>query len=296
MKNTIQIALLCAVIVVSGCQRKSVVIARIGAETITIDEFMEQLTQAPEEYADFLSTSVGRSRFVDVLVKEKLMIAAAKDLRLDRSKEYRAQVDEYVEGFKQQLADYKSDLLVQEYYQRLKATKLLVTPEEVQAYYKSNEQRFRAPVTVTLKYIFAPDRSIIEQARTKILQGASFQAVAQEIHGSRAADETANTLTYTQPGSLAPEIETAAQAIATGALSEIVAADGGYYIFRKTAQVQAPAIGFEDAKPLIEQVLEKQKFDAYVVELKRTYQVKVSSDVVERSVNTYMIRQLKNNN
>ena len=63
--------LFCSLLILGGCKQKGDVVAKVGNDTITTEDFSERLMSAPPAYQAYINTEPGKKQFVDLLVREK---------------------------------------------------------------------------------------------------------------------------------------------------------------------------------------------------------------------------------
>lgn len=282
MEKMRYIFLLIAITVFCSCQRKEDVIARVGSENLTVEEFLKEIKEAPDYYLDFLQTESGRRQFVEVLIKEKVMIVAAKDLKIDKTREYKDLLNDFESDYRKQLAEYKNNLLVQEYYRKLKTNEIRVTENEIKRFYRDNEDKYKRPLKITLSHILLSNREKAEKVLEKLKKGVSFRKLASEFTTDFWLDTESGKLEYTQPGSLAPELEDAALSLKTGGFSKPVQSSEGFYIIKKDSQIPQKEISLDEAEANISALLESRKFELLIEDLKQKYAIEINRKNVDK--------------
>ena len=130
------------------------------------------------------------------------------------------------------------ELLWQRVVGREVSPKVVITEEELRAYYRNNRDEFRTPEQRWLKEVIVLESSGLEDAE--------LRRIAQEIRQALAAGEEAATavspyqekeistgmidLDWLRADELEPSLQKAAWSLSPGAYSEPVAARGGYHI------------------------------------------------------------------
>ncbi|MCM2304818.1 MAG: SurA N-terminal domain-containing protein, partial [Elusimicrobia bacterium] len=81
-------------LVFAACRgEKDPVVARVGKLKITQSEFQRKIGEVSQGYQDYVLSPSGRRQFLDVLIREKLVLAAAQQSDVPRSAEFRAQLE-----------------------------------------------------------------------------------------------------------------------------------------------------------------------------------------------------------
>ncbi|NIR42536.1 MAG: hypothetical protein GWN08_00610 [Gemmatimonadetes bacterium] len=136
-----------------------------------------------------------------------------------------------------------------------------VTEEELRRYYEENREEFRQPPTAEVTMVQVsrqPSRAdtaaALERAqrmRSELLEGADFEAMAEEYSDDRASAEAGGDLGWFERGDMAPEFEEAAFRLEPGAISEPVQTNVGYHLIkveeREDERVRASHILFSIA-------------------------------------------------
>src|SRR3989339_511390 len=75
----------------AGCggRGNNKVVLSIGGEKMTVPQVEERLRQAPGGLQSYLATPAGKKQFIDLLVRERTLIASAKNAGYDKRKDYK---------------------------------------------------------------------------------------------------------------------------------------------------------------------------------------------------------------
>jgi len=283
--NRLTMVIFCvALCVCAGCGPGKDVVARIGSEVLTAAELQEEVAGAPADYSDFLKTESGQRHFIDVLIKEKLMIAAAKKEKLHHESAIKRMIEAYERDMNAQFEEYKSTLLIQEYYQRLKERDLVVTDGEVDTYYEQHQEQYAHPVEITFRHMLLADPREAAQVIARARAGEDFAALTTTSSIDIWTAGENGLLVYNQPGSFLPEIETAILALKTGAVSDAIETELGYHVLKKVSQKKAAALSREQAGETIRPLLERQKFDRVMKRLQDDIPVTLYEDAIAREL------------
>src|SRR5512135_283087 len=120
----------------AGCSRGDV-LASVGSAQVTKAEFDRKLSDVAQEYQSYLMTPAGRRQFFDILVREKLMLAAATDSPVARSAEFRDEMERFGAEQQRRLKDYHEYLLTKMWIEAQRRDgAIAVSDAEVEAYYQ----------------------------------------------------------------------------------------------------------------------------------------------------------------
>jgi len=74
----------------AACSGGDKVIARIGRTKITVKSFQERLNDSPAGYRSYLDTPAGKKQFLDLMLREKIVLEAARRAGLDKKDDIRS--------------------------------------------------------------------------------------------------------------------------------------------------------------------------------------------------------------
>src|SRR5712691_3603908 len=107
-EKTFLIAVSVAAAAVSFCGCKNAqnkIVARAGSVKITTEELGKELLNSPPAYQTYLSTLDGKKQFLDILLRERILLNAAERSGIARRKEIQNNLKEYKERAKEQEAE-----------------------------------------------------------------------------------------------------------------------------------------------------------------------------------------------
>jgi len=159
-------------------------------------------------------------------------------------------------------------------------SRVSVSEREIEAFYEENKEKFLQPAEVTLREIvlLAPEgtnkaeaRTKAEAARQRVVDGADFAEVAQEVSesGSR---ESGGLLGTFKRKDLAEHLAVVAFELPVGEVSDLIETSYGFHILKVESRAAAEITPLEDVHDRIGDVLEQMKFgaelDAYLVKVR----------------------------
>lgn len=253
---------LSALAAVSCSKSDDKVIAKVGPEKITESYVHQKLEEIAPNAHNYLATRPGRKQFLDILINEKLMILAARKSETARSEEYRKRVDAMEKDLKAKLAYYKDYMLAKMWVDDLRRDKILVTDEDVAAYYE------KTPYEVVVEHIVTPTYDEAEAVLKKVKAGADFSRTAKET----SLDKETVRLPPVMYGEFVPELEEMAFKMRPGEIQGVVKTGLGYHVLKKISQVKPP---LERVRERIRRIIEKKKFDAYLAQFQDKAKVEV---------------------
>lgn len=237
---------------------------------------------------------------VDLLVRRAVFEQEAKargitvtdeeaSARLDELKQQYYQGDEAkfqqeLEQFGLSEEDVLADLRTKLLYEKLFAevTKdVTVTDEEVQTYYDENTAQFTSPASREVAHILVDTKQEAEDLRAQLEGGADFATLAKKHSKDEGSAEDGGQLTAQKNGTLVPEFEEAAFALATGELSEPVKTQFGWHLITAltdtTPESTTPLAQVEeDIRSQLVQDKQNELMTEWVAEIRSKYAAKTA--------------------
>ncbi len=275
------------------------IVAVVNNEIVSLAEVKKRVAPYVEKIKKGTYTLTEQDKLIqkvweehlDLLIDEKLADQEIRRLKIKVSKK---QIDQALDRFRsankismeelqsaltdqgRSLEDFREEIKAQILRARLVnreiRSKIVITDEEIAAYYKSHPEEFGAEKKYRLRNIVvaAPQLQIqdekdgassqIERIYKRLVAGESFEALAREysqasnaVDGGALGDISANML--------APDIRQAIELLQAGEFTPIIETDQGYQIFYLEAVVSESAAPFEKVKVRIEDTLYNQIVD-----------------------------------
>lgn len=254
-------------IVLSGCSfikknpqaEAQTVVATIGGEKIMKTEFNQMFeifkVQYEQQYGtDIWDKEVDGRKYIDVM-KEKVLdmlvdikiqeqeatkagITATDDeinAEVQKARNYFDSEEKFNEFLTSQnmTMDYlkdsiRKDILVNKLKEKL-TVDAAVTDEDVAAYYASNQSQF---MSIKASHILISDEAKAKEILERVKNGENFNDLALQYSEDPSAKENKGDLGYFRKGDMVPEFETAAFALQTGQISNLIKTSYGYHIIK----------------------------------------------------------------
>lgn len=265
MKHQWMLALL--LLTAFGCRQEAPTVApdtaaRVGKETITEQDVASRLALLSDDDREFAQTPIGRQNLLQIITREKLIAAAAKDEKLDESDVYLSIMDDKRRQLEDIYNEFAAQTLEQLWYDELKEKgETAVSDEEISAYYK------KYPYEMTIKQIIIDNAQTADQV-LRALKSSPRRWKELERQYS-VAPESLRQITV-MPGEYLPDIEVIAANSPTGSVQGFFKTAQGFHIIMKTSDKR---LSRKDAEPRIRQVLEDRKLDKVLDSLKNKYEV-----------------------
>lgn len=240
------------------------VLATVGGQNITQKEldFMKK-SLAPNVLAQFQGEE-GEHYLIQELVNQKLM-AIEYEKELENDADFNFELEQMKENF---INQYAINKIMQE------AT---VTDEEVEKFYKDNEEEFGESNMVKASHILVEDLEEAKKIKSELDDGADFADLAQEYSSCPSKDKGGD-LGFFGKGAMVKEFEDAAFAMEVGEISEPVKTQFGYHIIKVTDKKVEPKQELKAIMERLKQSLTKRKQQEVYVkkinDLRTKYDVK----------------------
>jgi len=281
------------------------VLARVNGETISKADF-ERAIQNVEQRAGGPVPPDQRDRIyrgvLDQMVGYKLLTQETKarkvavpDADIDARVAQLRQQFPTEDAFKQVLtqqhmtveqlkSDARQDMAVEKLINDAIGAKVTVKPEDVEAFYKSNQDHFQQPERVHASHILiqvpkdadaatkaqakAKAEDLLKQARA----GKDFAELARQNSQDPGSAPNGGDLGFFGKGEMVGPFNDVAFSQKPGTISDVVATDFGYHIIKVIEKQPAGVVALDQAKPQIQQYLEnqarQQQTEAFVQSLK----------------------------
>ena len=242
------------------------IVAKIGSEIIRQSELTMLMDEIRAQDNEKLNTVLERKQFLQNIIEQKMMAAEARRLGLDQKPDVALRIRHWVDI-----------ILAQAYYMQLRDG-VVLSPEEVNAYYDNHLKAFEAPEKIYVKHIIVETREAAEKAMVELDTGRPFEVVAQEMNID-ASKARGGDIGWYPRGRLVPEFETAAFALQKGEVSAIVQTRFGFHIIKLEDRQAAQVKPFEDVQEevrlqAIQEKVENQR-KANLAELRKELDVVV---------------------
>jgi peptidyl-prolyl cis-trans isomerase C len=262
--------------------------ARVNGEDISKSDFEKAVTNV-ERRAGGPVPATERDRIfrgvLDELIGYRLLLQESRSRKVDVPD---AEVDARVGQIRQQLqtedafknmlaqqkltieqvrSETKNELTVAKLLEAEIAPKLVVTPQQVSAFYKENPTAFQVPEQVRASHILITvpanaDATVKAAALEKasgILKsaraGKDFAALAKEHSQDPGSAANGGDLDFFRPGQMVGPFNDVAFKLAPGSISDVVETQFGYHIIKVTEKRPARSVTLDEARGDIERHL-----------------------------------------
>lgn len=260
-------------LLLAACRgEKDPVLARVGKLKITQSEFQRKLGEVSEGYQDYVLTPSGRRQFLDVLVREKLVLSAAQQSDIPRSADFRARLEQLRRDEEDRVREGGEAMLTMMWIEDLrKRGAIKPSDDEIHAYIN------KYPSEVEIRHVLLSSSDKAESAAKRIRAGANFAKVAEKESLDAATAATGGRFPPLLYGEVLPELEEVVFRMRTGEIGGPLKSKFGYHVLRKDAERKI-SYDNEEARERVARLIEKQKLDRYLQEVQEKFPVEVVDD------------------
>ena len=310
----IKYVLLAALLSVPACTGKNEegepkILARIDKEVITLQEFDEAFSSEGKRYAQTYPMNMEntlrlKAAYLNQLIEEKIILIEGRKRDITVGNE---EIDAAIAGLKNNYGDAESfkkvfinehidvekwrekirkKLFIEKVISSFVSSRVNITPEEVEDYYKSNIEEFHREEQVRARQIFLKDETEASKARERVRSGEDFAAVAKDVSLSPDAAEGGD-LGYFAWDVMPPEFDEIVFTLEVGTLSDVVRSSYGYHIFLVEDRREGRNMTFEEARENIADVLrrdmEEKIYAEWINELRDKSKIEINTELIQRS-------------
>ncbi|HAM37902.1 MAG TPA: hypothetical protein DCP53_00655 [Elusimicrobia bacterium] len=266
-----------------GCSKsgdKEKIIARVGNEKITVEEFEKMIENAPYTIEDYLKTDAGKKHYLDELLKEKIIIVEAKRQGMKNRPQVKKRFIELEKRLRENQKKLQDDILLSE----LLKEKITIGDSDVKEYYENNKEEFDKPVEIKASHILVRFEDEAQRILNRLKKGENFSKLAKELSVDKTTAQKGGSLEYFGRRQFVKEFEDVAFGLKKiGDISGIVKTPLGYHIIKLDGRKQLKAKKFEEVEMEIKQVIEKQKFDDWMTKISKKYKPIVYYELIPKS-------------
>lgn len=241
----------------------SLIVAKIGRTKITVKAFEQKYNTIPSQYKMLFSGEDGKKKFLDEIVKEKMLAEKAKSVGIDKR-----------EDIKEMINDIKDNILAKEMFtsKNNELTKsVAVTDEEIEKEIKGSN------VLACASHILLKDEAKAKDILKRVKKGENFAKLAVEFSEDPSVKRNSGELGTFSKGDMLPEFDNAVFALKIGEIvSELVKTSYGYHIIKRTEP------GKEDVKNRLIGRKQNDSINNWMNEIKNEIKVEINEDVLKK--------------
>jgi peptidyl-prolyl cis-trans isomerase C len=244
------------------------VVAKIGDRKITISEFNKMLGYIDSEKQKLIEKNPQlKENLLQQYIQGIVISKLAKKKGFDKNPE-----------IKEQLEMIKDNYISIEYLKKEVTNKVVVSEEDIKAYYESHKDEFKTPEMVRSRHILIktdPSASVNDKKKArekaddilkKIKAGEDFAKLASDSSDDTGSKPKGGELGFFTKGRMVKSFEDAAFSLKPGEVSGIVETQFGYHIIKVEEKKEPGMEPFDTAKEKIKQKLLQERAKTKVTE------------------------------
>jgi peptidyl-prolyl cis-trans isomerase C len=230
------------VLAFAGCAKKADLVATVGDQVITTEEFEKSFGVQPQSFSSYDAELEQRQKFLDGLVDQKLLLIGAYRQGLDKSDEIQRLIEQQ-----------QSKFLLDDLYKKEIVEKVTVDDATVRTWYDNMGEEIHA------RHILLSTRDSAMAVKAELDGGADFGTLARERSKDPSAQQNAGDLGWFRWGAMVQPFQTSAFALKdSGSISEPVQTDFGWHVIQLLGRRQVDRQPFDQVKEAIRQQLTQQ--------------------------------------
>jgi len=249
------------------------VLAEVNGAVITTDEFKKELDNLPPYLKSMADTLEGRKEMLETMVIRELILQEAAKDKTEES-----------QLVKDKLAELKKRVVVEAFLKKKVEAEANISDADLQKFYDQNKDKFKHGDQIKASHILVKDEKQVPEIQAALQKGDKFEDVAKKFSIDSAAAKGGD-LGWFGKGSMLPEFEKVAFALADGQVSAPVKTKFGTHIIKLTGKRAAGVMPFADVKDQIKQAIlptkQKEVFDKLKDELKKNAKYSIKEDALK---------------
>jgi parvulin-like peptidyl-prolyl isomerase len=157
------------------------------------------------------------------------------------------------------------------------------TPAEIEAWYQAHRAALARPERVELAQILTESREAAERARREIKAGADFASVARQVSADPAASRGGQSGTFARED-LPPAFADVVFALPDGGVSDVVATDYGFHVFKVLRHLPADQPTLDEVRDLVVARIRGERADAAMARLVAEARSRYAVEVYDRNL------------
>jgi len=156
---------------------------------------------------------------------------------------------------------------------------VVVTDEEIFAYYQENLDMFFEPKRVRARHILVPSKVLAEELLNALKTGADFQDLARRYSMDLSTKDQGGDLGYVPQSGIIPDLEKAMFSLGIGQLSGVIETEMGFHIIRVEDRLDERYVPLDEVREYVAQALTAQR---KAEKFRQFYQEALESAVIQR--------------
>ncbi len=251
-------------------------LAEVDGKKITVADLDKKLETVPRLVRAEFTGETGRSRMVQRMVEEEMLLRAAKAEGIESDSAVRAKLE-----------SSRRELLIQAFLDKKQREASQVTDEEVRAFYDAHPEEYTLEPALRMRLLVMKDRVRIDRVREMIAKGTIRfeEAVGKYCDDPEIVDAQGLVPEWVRNGRAVqwignhPNFHEVVFALPLGEISPVIETPSGLILARVEEKREASVRPFEEARADVEARLIREKsaeaLPRVLEDLKKRYRVKI---------------------
>ncbi len=283
------------------------VLATVDGATITLSEYKSGLEKLkaqlpPGESLNAEGAKTLKVNLLNQLIEKKLLTSEAQKMGITVSD---AEINEQIKkivgdypdsnAFASRMKEEKIDpeawkkeiqyqIMLNKLVSAVAGNDISVTPEEIEKYYKDNQDQYNAPTRVKALQIMVETKDQAQTILDKIKGGADFSELAK-TYSISPDSEKGGDLGYFSQDEMPPAFSVVFS-MKPGEMSGVIESEYGFHIFKVIDRREAKVLTLEEARPEIEEKLKRakkeEKYAAWFEGMRKNKKIEINPSVLEK--------------
>ena len=237
-------------------------IAKVNKSFITNSDLETKIIQLAPQNQDVLKSKEAKVQLLDQIIKEKLLLLAAKKEGISKTDDYK----KLIEKAKNQIL---IGLIIDEKINK----NISVTEDDLKNYYKSNPNLFKETEMRLIRHILVEKQASAEGIKKEIDNGGSFSDFAKQYSQDPSSRKKGGSLGWFSQDQLSPDFAAVAFGLnKAGDVSKVIATDAGFHIILIEDIKIRPALTFKDVSqqldPIVKNLKQRELTSEFLTSLK----------------------------
>ena len=293
---------ICCFSIISSCSpSSSLPLAQVGEERITWEEFKPVYDKTKKNYDPHLLESESgleiKRNILEQYIDKKLLLNLAKSFNVSISDEELKKYIEILKGpadpknfeklLKERQISYndwiqtqRDKLILSKLIKSELRSKIEITNDMMRDYYRKNLDKYKRPEKVHALHLMVLTRKKAEALHDLLKKGGDFSEIARK-HSESPDAVKGGDLGYFTREQYPPTFDEACFSLKEGEISDIVASNYGFHIFKVLRKKRPQKLSFKNVKERIQQELfikyEKHNLDQWLIQLRQEHPVSIDT-------------------
>ena len=249
------------------------VVAKMGDKVVTVGEIEQELARIPPQFASNFADPKRKEQYIQNMIDRQVFAVEAKNHGYMNKPEVKEKIDSYVER-----------VLYSDFMKSL-SDKIVITPEEIKAYYEANKESFAAPEKIKARHILVKTEEEAKTVKDELTKGGNWDELAKKYSTDKSNASRGGDLGLFPRGRMVPEFDEVAFSLPLNEISNPVKTQFGYHLIKVEEKKAAELQTLEQVEKSVTGKIQNEKREKMVEELRKEmyakYQVTLDTEMIK---------------